>query len=203
MIDHERKCIFIHVPRCAGTSIEQWICGEDWWEIEPSTKHLIASQARAAYADFWDEYFKFSIVRSPYSRVLSMLKYYEYFGLLPMADGTIDFSGYETLFGADIILEHDHRFVSRDEILRPKHQPNQIFGNILDEQLDFIGKFETLNADMALVRSRLGIDTVFDVHLERSEEGQRTALSASDREWIAAAYANDIAAYDYDDDYDA
>lgn len=197
MIDHDLKCIFIHVPRCAGTSVEQWLCGRDWWEIEPSSKHLIASQARIRYADHWDTYFKFAIVRDPYTRVPSLLRYGGHFGLTITPDGILDVSGYERRFGAEVILEHDHRFARREAILLARHRPNRVYGNILDEELDFVARFETLDRDMAVVRDRLGIARAFDLHVERSGAGGRAALADRDRAWIASAYADDIAAYGY------
>lgn len=46
MISHELKCIFVHIPRTAGSNIERSLIGQDWWEVSHETKHLLASQAK-------------------------------------------------------------------------------------------------------------------------------------------------------------
>jgi Sulfotransferase family len=142
MISHQHKCIFIHSPRCGGTTIESWICGVDWWAVEPATKHLLASQARKLYAQWWDEYFKFSIVREPVDRMISCLEFRKHFGLQLTAANRMVLDGYHQRFGRDIVLENDHRFSKREELLSAKHKPGQIYGNFLDEELDFIGRYE-------------------------------------------------------------
>ena len=72
MISHELKCIFIHIPRTGGSIIEKLLVGQDWWIFDKKTKHLIASQAKKLYSEYWNDYFKFSFVRDPYSRMLSL-----------------------------------------------------------------------------------------------------------------------------------
>ena len=113
MISHEHKCIFVHIGRCAGTSIEQWVCGADWWTIEPETKHLLASQARALYKDYWDRYFKFSIVRNPVNRMISCLNHSEHYGVSIGSDDRLSLEGYYERFGRDVVLENDYRIQSK------------------------------------------------------------------------------------------
>ena len=55
MISHELKCIFIHIPRTAGSSIERALINDDWWTVESKTKHLIASQAKKIYSEYWND----------------------------------------------------------------------------------------------------------------------------------------------------
>ena len=59
MINHEYKCIYVHIPRTGGSFIEKVIDGVDWWEKNKEEKHLTASKAKILYKDYWDEYFKF------------------------------------------------------------------------------------------------------------------------------------------------
>jgi hypothetical protein len=91
MINHKFKCIFIHIPCAGGTSIENWICGKDYWNIDNKEKHLLSCQAKEMYAEYWDEYFKFSIVRNPYRRTVSMLKDPSFFGVT-IDEGNLDFT---------------------------------------------------------------------------------------------------------------
>lgn len=180
VISHEYRCIFIHIPRTAGTAIERWICGRDWWYIEPSTKHLVASQARRLYEEYWDGYFKFSLVPNPWDRMVSCLQFADYFGLrtLPRHDGDgeyLDISGYERLFGVPLTLEYDYRFATREEVLLPSHRPHTVYGNILDEELDYVGRFEDLPAVVEYLRDRLGVPKPFPF-----EERPMRSTSAKD-----------------------
>lgn len=198
MISHQHKCIFIHIQRCAGTSIETWLTGSNWWLHEARTKHLIASQARKIYASYWDEYFKFSIVRNPFSRVPSMMRHNRHFGIKKKIVGSLDFSGYEALYGSDIIIEYDHRFYRREEVATAAHRPGTIYGNILDEELDYIARYESLAADMALVRDRLRHPKPFGcIHLERSKLFAKRRLTARDHSWIKRAYSADLEVFGY------
>jgi len=78
MISHEHKCIFIHIPHTGGTSIEHTLVGENWFRIDPGTKHLDCKQAKAIYSKYWDSYFKFSVVRNPYDWVVALYNQYNY-----------------------------------------------------------------------------------------------------------------------------
>ena len=155
MISHELKCIFIHIPRTAGSSIEKALVGDDWWQIDKTTKHLIASQAKKIYSEYWDDYFKFSFVRNPYSRMLSMATFSQmrriYYGdSYPYFNGVVSgkyLNNYKNIFGSPVCIEYDHRFYKREEVENKKHKENCVYGNIIDEPIDYIGRFETLEED--------------------------------------------------------
>lgn len=75
MIDHNRKIIFIHIPKTAGTSIEAAF-GIDM-ELAGAEKHAGPSHMIEIYGrDTWDEYRKFTVVRNPYDRALSSFAYH-------------------------------------------------------------------------------------------------------------------------------
>lgn len=195
MINHDLKCIFIHIPRCAGTSVEYWLCGKDWWSIDPASKHLTARQARNLYAEYWGRYFKFSIVRNPVARSLSCLKYADHFGL-SACGGTIDFSGYHARFGSSIVVEHDYRFHTENDVRHPGQKPGQVYANILDEPLDFVARFETLDQDMERIRAELGLTQRMKIHAEQSTEPSIRPNQSTEAK-ILAMYKEDYRIFRY------
>ena len=162
MISHELKCIFIHIPRTGGSSIEQALIKQDWWKVDPTTKHLFASQARKIYADYWDDYFKFSFVRNPYSRMLSIANWRlmsnMYYGKRPVNEmlSSEHIEHYKKTFGHPVLLEYDYRFYKRKEIENDIHKDNCVYENILDEPIDYIGKLETIEKDLNNICTILG-----------------------------------------------
>ena len=70
MINHQYKCIFIHIPRCAGSFIELAIDKRDWWNVDYK-KHLSVVSAKELYKEYWDDYFKFAFIRNPWSLEVS------------------------------------------------------------------------------------------------------------------------------------
>ena len=67
MISHRYKCIFLHIPKAAGTSIERLLSGAD---IDIPQK----VPRKRGFSHFLNEhldYYVFSVVRNPYDRILS------------------------------------------------------------------------------------------------------------------------------------
>ncbi|MDQ0316195.1 sulfotransferase family 2 domain-containing protein [Amorphus orientalis] len=198
MISHEYKCIFIHIPRCGGTSVETLMAGGDWWDLSPETKHLTARQAKSLYSEHWDDYFKFSIVRNPFARMISCLKYADHFGI-ELDGNDIDLFGYHQKFGQHIILEHDHRFYRREDLLSPSHLPNQVYGNILDADLDHIGQLEAIDETLLILTKELGLDVSRLETTEKSNPPISTdALSDETKSSIAQLYARDLERFGYE-----
>lgn len=153
MICHKHKCIFIHIPRTAGTSIEQSI-RPDWTNknfphMMPKKKHIFASTAKKIYRDYWDDYFKFSFVRNPWDRMVSMTKYGRYYGC-EIKNDKLDISGYQKKFKK---AEIDPRSKSKGE--KFEAIGGAVYLNILNEELDFIGLFENLHEDYSKVCSAI------------------------------------------------
>ncbi len=67
MITHDHNVIFIHIPKCGGRSI----CDM----FNQRFDHFTARYYEKEYEKFWKEYRKFTIVRNPYSRLVSIFHY--------------------------------------------------------------------------------------------------------------------------------
>jgi|TARA_Y100000310_G_scaffold195674_1_gene195678 hypothetical protein len=66
MIEHINKIIFLHIPKTGGTSIVNSIVGTSAHE------HLDWRELKEKHKEYWDEYYKFTIVRNPFDWLVSM-----------------------------------------------------------------------------------------------------------------------------------
>ena len=97
MVSHEYKFIFIHIGRTAGCSIERTLCNnycgnesqltmnkwvlytgsEEFVKKHPKTQagHWIPKEIKSFFGEkIYNEYFKFTVVRNPWQRMLSQFK---------------------------------------------------------------------------------------------------------------------------------
>ena len=65
MISDKHKLIFIHIPKCAGCSIEK-IFNSSMMD------HQTALEIKSKHAEKWNSYFKFTIVRNTWERLVSI-----------------------------------------------------------------------------------------------------------------------------------
>lgn len=197
MISHKYKCIFIHIQRTGGSSIEQALVGQDWWKVKKETKHLLASQAKQIYSKYWTNYFKFSFVRHPYSRTISMAQYGKFFFGEQINKEIEDkhIAHYRKTFGESILIEHDRRFYSRLDLQNYSHQQNCVYQNIIDEELDYVGSFENLETGFKEICNTLGLQNVELPKVNKSSV--KIILSENARLIIDRIYEKDFLKYNY------
>jgi hypothetical protein len=68
-INHEKKLIFINIPKNAGTSIIEAM------GVENALFDISMHQYKRVYENYWDSYLKFSVVRNPFDRFVSAYKH--------------------------------------------------------------------------------------------------------------------------------
>ena len=199
MINHEYQCIFIHIQRTAGSSLEYLIDGRHWWGKElRHEKHLLASQARKLYAPYWDSYFKFSFVRNPWSRMVSMLRWGAFLGVTE-ENGHLNISKYKKTYGFPLTVEFDTRFHKKSAI--PKGGEGCAYSNILDEELDFIGKYENLEEDSNVVFRTIGLNQQMAFNKPQKSYDSLSYhpyYTEKTRRDIEVMYKNDLVKYGYE-----
>ncbi|MGB5560314.1 MAG: sulfotransferase family 2 domain-containing protein [Paracoccaceae bacterium] len=175
MLYREKRLIFVHVPKVAGQSIEHAFladAGADWESREPfllsrnvdSAKgpprlaHLLARDyvrcGHIEQPDF-DAFYKFTFVREPLSRALSMYKYEH-------ADQKMAFRDYLEDYLPDRISGSDNYF----------HRPQSDYITDGDGRVivDFIGRFENLAEDFARVCGAIGMANTRLPHVNKTQK---------------------------------
>ncbi|WP_299410221.1 sulfotransferase family protein [uncultured Roseobacter sp.] len=193
-----REAIFIHVPKAAGSSIKV--------EVYGSAKAAGGHRRIAEYAAYdmkrTAAFFKFAFVRNPWDRLLSAYSYLSQgtgttfrdnqFARQFLAD-TGDFDGFvrklEDPRARRQILYYDHFRPQSHWICMPGARTHA---------MDFLGRFETMEDDMAQLRARLGLEAGAPVKARPSQHlPYREAYSARARQTVAELYARDVALLDY------
>jgi hypothetical protein len=179
MISHEHKCIFIHIPRTGGTSIEVAFIGTDIFKVNPNEKHITASEAKKLYEPYWNSYFKFSIVRNPFDRVISLYHFKAFKDINILNNKSLEY------------------FINN---YKPyPHEPNPCdCKNIIDEDLDFIGRFENLKDDFKIICKTLNCDLKLPIINRTQHQHYSKYYDENTKIIIEELYKDDIEKYNYD-----
>lgn len=66
------KCIFVHIPKNAGTSVEELLIGS---ATAPQSQHFTCRELRQHNPTLYDAYYRFCVIRNPYDRLVSAYEY--------------------------------------------------------------------------------------------------------------------------------
>lgn len=206
MISHHHKCIFIHVQRTGGTTIERWLQGEDQWNIKHNWKHVTSNFAKERlYSEYWNEYFKFAFVRNPYEHVLSEIPLagmYKWRHLgINLVDPEDRFLNINPMHYIDIHCNGGAFINDYDESANLK--PNCIYQNIFSAGIDKVYKFEEYDAAIDDIAKTLGIESPSGnllKHGARSEDQKCTMdqFKPKDFQIINELYGSDFEEYGYE-----
>lgn len=211
MISHQHRCVFLHVPKTGGTSVEDAIWGPDrasrtpemlWMGVERpyfnryqtgGLQHLLATQVRTEVGDeTYNSYYRFGFVRNPWDRAISQFLYLKQHAELRRFYGLgrfVSFAGY--LRGL--------RDGLRDHHVQSYEQWRWFFDDGGECLVDFVGRFETLEQDFGRVAARVGIEATLP-HAMRSS-GRKSLehyYDSESRGLIEALYARDIELFGYE-----
>jgi hypothetical protein len=194
MISHKYKCIFIHIPKTAGKSIEvalegRTIIDPHFNKIFPKYKGPIK-----AYGDFYRRYFKFAFVRNPWDRLVSVYHYYLNGGNKTSTDRKIQKNIPRTF--REFVL--NLKFFTHSYILAHLIEQADYIADGNDNMLvDFVGKYESLEKDFQRVCKKIGLKSNLH-HLNQSGHYHYSKYYDSEtKEIIGAMYRRDIKLFNY------
>tara|TARA_B100001093_G_scaffold517782_1_gene600386 strand:- start:1594 stop:2181 length:588 start_codon:yes stop_codon:yes gene_type:complete len=195
MISDRDKFIFVHIPKCGGTSIERFILSNygvsnDWTSKYPlsALPMKIKSEFSIGFRhkqhmslnDFplekQEEYFSFAFVRNPWDRIMSSYFYYK---------------GLGCKFTFKSFLESNKS--------RIHCKPQFCF---LNKNIDFIGRFENLQEDFNLICQKLGFESKKLPHENKTNHEHYTEwYTDENKNLVTDRYFDDIEAFDYEFGY--
>ncbi len=210
-IDRTRSVLFIHIPKTAGTSIEQALGIWGDWRVEDRDtlfgqisspdllaaglgssflQHLTLAEVRTHFEQP-SRPFTFSIVRNPWDRLLSV-----YHRIDP------HLASHALACGVDLASLSFDCFVPEVLRLKHAHTASQVAYLRVDGAIavDFVGRYETLTTDIAQVGRKLGTQLDLPkVNLGRSRahDDYRAFYSDEARSIVARVYEEDCDAFGY------
>jgi hypothetical protein len=181
MICRAFECIFVHIPKAAGRSVEMYFMNRLNLDRDDEThrqqmllndnddpargteklSHLSASEyvdcGYISQQDF-DNYFKFSFVRNPWSRLVSEYRYR-------------NFLSHKSF--KDFVMHKLPKPGWDDKYRHVMPQSDMLYDNNGHLLVDFVGKFENLQRDFDQVCIQLGFNDSRLPHINSSDKKSR------------------------------
>jgi hypothetical protein len=183
MLSHQDKCVFVHIPKAAGQSVESVFvtrAGLTWETREtlllrpnedpsigpPRLAHLMAREyveLGHMTAEQYQQYFTFSFVRNPWARLVSEYNYRRLLG-----DKHFQCSFKTFLFKRFPKPESDSHVLVKDYYRHVMPQWQFLYDEEGNQLVDFIGKFESLQQDFNAVCQQLNIGEICLPHKNKT-----------------------------------
>lgn len=187
----ERNCIFIHIPKCAGTSLSHSLF--DGWAPGHQTLRFYSD----VFPDFYRGAFKFSFVRDPLDRAFSAYRY-----LLGNTHTERDQSARRLVESFDSFDDFVRSWLCPENAMRQIHFVPQwcfITDGVGKVGVDFIGKHENILRDFEYVCKRLGFFSGLEHKNKSAGDGSGGLLNVSKeaRRLVYEVYKRDYQLFGY------
>jgi len=192
MINHHQNFIFVHIPKCGGTSIES-IFGswankytQEYYHVGNDNQHKFINEILDTYPDC-DNYFKFTFVRNPWARFFSEYNYM-------IKESALDskFSFKDFCHNTSLLYKYSYPY-------HEKEQYEFIFDSNKNCLVDFVGRLESIQKDLDFICSEIKIPQVNLPHYYSStcSKSYIEYYDNETRQIVAERYAKDIEYFGY------
>jgi hypothetical protein len=184
------KCMFVHIPKCAGTSVRRSLFGRDGGHRPLEIFRTMVPP------EMFDQSFKFTFVRNPWDRLVSA------FFFLQKSD--LERNQRFARRNLSAFTDFDsfvRQWLTRKSIWNFTHFLPQHHFICIDQRLgvDFVGFYENLSEDFAIVAKKIGRPTTLrdENRLGGRAKDYRQYYNDETRQMVADVYAEDIALLGY------
>lgn len=191
---NEHHCIFIHIPKAAGTSVTRTLFG-------CGSRHVRYTEYEMANPRKFAEYFKFSFVRNPWDRLYSAYSFLRQGGMGGQDKVWADehlatYPDFDSFVKGWVTPENIRSWVH----FYPQHY--FICDDALNLKMDFIGRFEQMNRDVSVVQRQLGlpIQPLGKINVTNKKKHAPSVYTPETRDIVSRVYARDIELFHYDFD---
>lgn len=188
-------CIFVHIPKAAGIAVSKSLFSRT------GASHIKLRNYKLIFSEReFNAYFKFTFVRNPWDRLVSAYEFLKQGGYYPS--------------DAEWYNQNLNRFKSFEEFVLNWLNEQNVFSWIhfvpqydflcttsdhID--IDFIGKYETIQNDYKYVRSKLGGIgkplRILNKNMNR-EKNYRAYYNSQTRKIVSKVYQEDIELFGYE-----
>jgi chondroitin 4-sulfotransferase 11 len=209
-VSHLWKCVFVHIPRTGGTSIESALGLWGDWRQEntssmfgmitspdlkrrlgttPYLQHLTANELSSLLPREFQRYYRFAFVRNPWDRMVSIHARMDPHMHAVAQSAGLPLGG--TSFDQFLELTENFEHVQ----LAPQH--GFVLDSAGDLAVDFVGRFERLAADFATICAKLGFQCALSHRNASKRRDYRTYYSCASRRAVERRYGDDIERFQY------
>ena len=194
MISHKYKCIYVHIPKTGGTSIENALKDRTTPKTGGSS-HSKIIYYKNKFSSEYEHYFKFSFVRNPWDRIVSGFNYFKSGG-----NGSIGDSNKKKLFG-----DNFKKFVKNLDAYCKLKNPHFLLPQYeyiyIDEksEINKLFRFEQIKNEFNILRETLNLE-INNLYKTRISKHKHYTEYYDDetREIVAKKYAKDIEYFGYE-----
>lgn len=188
----ELKCIFVHIPKCAGIAV----CKSLFGNLGGGHKTLKDYQTVFSPEDY-ARYFKFTFVRNPWDRLVSAFLFLKKGGINA---GDKEWAA-ENLSAYNDLDAFVRGGLRRREVLSFKHfRPQYSFVCLEGKQpcVDFLGRYENLTADFEFVCRKLNVESKLRRENQNSSRGDFGKYYTQEtRQIVGEVYSDDVEIFGY------
>jgi len=186
LINRSKKWGYLHIPKTGGSSISSVLHNVE------GTKDIVVHDSIRAFNNV-NDYFIFTIVRNPFTRIASAYEHEK-------RKGRHDYNFYNFLknsSGNELILLPQSYYINA--------------GQTKDKKVSFVGRYETYEKDVSYIFNKIGVTTPIP-HLNRNPLYEKQPNLNQEKyykyfyseewmkDWVRERYENDFKIFNYDMD---